>query len=103
MGVMKQVIRVISLLDGGQPGQVRTPIGVRKILQIEIAVVHVSRVRQIRPHGSVDIGHIGDMGRGIGWVQPTGEILNAVLCPAASGKRGIGGGHIGNCAAVGIA
>jgi hypothetical protein len=43
LGVMKQVVRVISLLDGGQPGQVCTPISVRKILQIEIAVVHVSR------------------------------------------------------------
>lgn len=43
LGAMKQVVRVISLLDGGQPGQVCTPISVRKILQIEIAVVHVSR------------------------------------------------------------
>ena len=79
------------------------PNSVRKILQIEIAVVHVSGARQIRTHGSIDIGHIGDMGRGVGWVQPTGEILNAVFRPAASGKRGIGGGHIGNCAAIGIA
>ena len=45
LGVMKQVVRVVSLLDGGQPGQVCTPIGIRKILQIKIAVVHVSRAR----------------------------------------------------------
>ena len=45
LGVMKQVVGVISLLHGGKSGQVCTPIGVRKILQIEIAVVHVSGAR----------------------------------------------------------
>ena len=79
------------------------PNSVRKILQIEIAVVHVSGARQIRTHGSIDIGHIGEMGRGISWVQPTGEILNAILCPGASGKGRISDCHVRNCAAIGVA
>ena len=45
LGVMKQVVGVISLLHGGKSGQACTPIGVRKILQIEIAVVHVGGAR----------------------------------------------------------
>jgi hypothetical protein len=90
--VVEQIVWIVVLLDRDQAGKIVAPIGGGIIGQIEIAIVHVSRARQMRPHRRIDFCDLREMGGRVGRAGPAREILDAVLRARAPRKRrGIGG------------
>ena len=77
MSVYEDVRRVVLQLDASEAIEIWSPIRVWPVRQVEVAIVHVARARDMGTHRRVDFGHVCQPLRRIGRARPAGIILNA--------------------------
>ena len=92
LGVMKQIVGVVLLFHRDQASKIVAPIGLRKVQQIEIAIIHIGSAGHVRSHCRVDLCDLRKPRRRVARACPARKILNAILRAGAARKgRGVGG------------
>src|SRR5215472_10709226 len=87
LSMPEDVVGIKGRLDLAQPRQIGTPVCLRPVREVEIAVIHVSPARYVGTHGGIEVSHVRKMRRGVPGIRPLGKVLNAELRAGAMRER----------------
>src|ERR1700693_157344 len=85
-----------------EPREICSPVRVRPLRQVKVAVIHIGGPRDVRAHRRIKGTYIAEALRRVAWVRPRAAVLNAIE-GAAVGERRRLRRNPRNRAAIGVA